>query len=47
MICAHGLFVACFILIAVLIVYGREISVYLDLTLLRMENIQFYLGPRP
>jgi len=40
-ICARGLLVTCFILIAVLIVYGREIFIYLDLTLLRMGNILF------
>jgi len=28
-------------LIAILIVYGKEIFIYLDLALLRMENIQF------
>jgi len=37
----YGLFVTCFILIATLIVYGREIFIYLDLTLLHMDNIQF------
>ena len=30
-----------FMPIAIVIVYGREILIYLGLTLLRMENIQF------
>ena len=39
--CLRTLFVTCFILIATLTVYGREIFIYLHLTLLRVENIQF------
>ena len=34
-------FVTCFWLTATLTVYGREIFIYTDLTLLRMENVQF------
>jgi len=37
---ACGLFVICFIPIATFTVYGREIFIYLDLKLLRIENIQ-------
>ena len=37
---ACGLFVICFIPIATLTVYGREIFIFLGLTPLRMENIQ-------
>ena len=31
----------CFMLITTLVVYGRDIFIYLHLSLLRTENIQF------